>query len=161
KGRSISVIRNDLPLNSNLAMAQAAATPKMQLSGTAMAATIRVRRTASSASGSVTASRATPQPRLNASLNTATSGRKSTSSRKPSATAISAQRASGRSAMGSRKRGAWPACFPWPGPRNRLSLMAEPPSAPRLDQVDRQEDNEGEHQHDRADRGRRGIVELL
>ena len=45
-GRSISVIRKALPLNSNLAIAQAAATPNTRLSGTAMAATSSVSRIA-------------------------------------------------------------------------------------------------------------------
>ena len=54
-GRSISVIRKALPLNSNLAIAQAAATPKTRLSGTAIAATSSVRRIADGVSGSPSA----------------------------------------------------------------------------------------------------------
>ena len=42
-GRSISVIRNALPRNSYLAIAQAAATPNTRLAGTAIAATISVK----------------------------------------------------------------------------------------------------------------------
>jgi hypothetical protein len=57
KGRSISVIRKLLPLNSNLAIAQAAQRPKTRLSGTAMAATRSVRRIAATVSGSTTATR--------------------------------------------------------------------------------------------------------
>ena len=52
KGRSISVVRKALPGNSYLAIAQAAATPKTRLSGTAMAATSSVSRIAESVSGS-------------------------------------------------------------------------------------------------------------
>ncbi len=41
-GRSISVSRMFLPRKSNFAIAHAAATPKMQLSGTEIAAAIKV-----------------------------------------------------------------------------------------------------------------------
>ena len=53
----MSVIRKLLPLNSNLAIAQAAATPKTRLAGTAIAATISVSWIAASASGSVSAAK--------------------------------------------------------------------------------------------------------
>ena len=42
KGKSISVVRTFLPTNSNLAIAQDAATPNSMLSGTAIAAVISV-----------------------------------------------------------------------------------------------------------------------
>ena len=48
----MSVTRTLLPRNSNLAIAQAAATPNTRLSGTAIEATRSVRRIAASASGS-------------------------------------------------------------------------------------------------------------
>ena len=51
-GRSISVVRKALPLNSYLAMHQAAATPNTRFSGTAMAAVMSVSRMADQASGS-------------------------------------------------------------------------------------------------------------
>ena len=51
-GRSISVISRLLPRNSNLAIAQAAATPKTRFSGTAMAAVINVSLIACQAAGS-------------------------------------------------------------------------------------------------------------
>ena len=51
KGRSMRVVRMFLPGNSNLAMAQAAATPKVRLSGTAMAAMSKVSRMAGRVSG--------------------------------------------------------------------------------------------------------------
>ena len=54
-GRSISVVRKALPLNSNLAIAQAAATPKTRLQGTAMAATVSVSLIAANVSGSSSA----------------------------------------------------------------------------------------------------------
>ncbi len=56
-GRSISVISTLLPRNSNLAMAQAAATPNTRFAGTAMAATSRVSCMAATASGSVSAAK--------------------------------------------------------------------------------------------------------
>ena len=51
-GRSMSVISTLLPRNSNLAIAHAAASPKMVLTGTTMSAVIRVRRMAAVVSGS-------------------------------------------------------------------------------------------------------------
>jgi hypothetical protein len=54
-GRSISVISICLPGNSNLAMAQAAATPKTRLSGTEIAAASSVSLIADKASGSTSA----------------------------------------------------------------------------------------------------------
>ncbi len=54
-GRSINVISRLLPWNSNLVIAQAAATPKTRLSGTAIAAVSKVNSIAASASGSVIA----------------------------------------------------------------------------------------------------------
>ena len=55
KGRSISVISKLLPWNSNLVIAQAEATPKTRLSGTAIAAVSNVNSIAANASGSVIA----------------------------------------------------------------------------------------------------------
>ncbi|MPN41779.1 hypothetical protein SDC9_189334 [bioreactor metagenome] len=56
-GRSIRVIRIDLPRNSNLAIAHAAATPKSRLSGTEIAAASSVSLIADRASGSTSAVR--------------------------------------------------------------------------------------------------------
>ena len=53
----MSVIRKLLPLNSNLAIAQAAATPKTRLAGTEIAATSSVSRIAASASLSPSAAK--------------------------------------------------------------------------------------------------------
>ena len=54
-GRSISVMSSVLPRNSNLAMAHAAARPKITFSGTQMTATIMVSLIAAQASGCVSA----------------------------------------------------------------------------------------------------------
>ena len=61
-GRSISVIRNCLPRKSNFAIAQAAATPKIVLTGTTIAAVVSVSRIAASVSGVCSASRYTREP---------------------------------------------------------------------------------------------------
>lgn len=100
-GRSMSVIRNALPLNSNFAIAQAAITPKTRLSGTEMAATSSVRRMAESASGSTIASQKLSAPLRKASKKTETSGRTRKAARKTKAIAINASRA-GSSLAGSR-----------------------------------------------------------
>src|ERR1700709_1046069 len=73
-GRSISEIRNVLPGNSNLVMAQAAITPNTRLRLTEIAATVSVNRIADSASGSVSAEKYAPIPFENACANTTTSG---------------------------------------------------------------------------------------
>ena len=57
KGRSISELSRLLPANSNLAIAQEAASPNTTLAGTAMAATSRVSSMAETASGSVIAAK--------------------------------------------------------------------------------------------------------
>src|SRR5690606_14946387 len=67
-GRSIRVIRNCLPRNWNLAMAQAAATPNTRFSGNDTAATHSVSLMALQASGSTMAARYSSQPFLNASM---------------------------------------------------------------------------------------------
>ncbi|MNT12535.1 hypothetical protein D3C72_1474660 [compost metagenome] len=54
-GRSTSEVSSALPLNSNLAMAQAAATPNTRFSGTAISAVSKVSLMADQASGSVSA----------------------------------------------------------------------------------------------------------
>lgn len=74
-GRSISVVKSALPLNSNLAIAHAAAIPKTTLSGTAMAATVNVSLMAAHASGSTSAAIYSDIPLRKASTKTATTGR--------------------------------------------------------------------------------------
>jgi hypothetical protein len=56
-GKSINVSKKLLPRNSNFAIAQEAATPKIKLAGTAIAAVINVKRIADSASGSLIANK--------------------------------------------------------------------------------------------------------
>ena len=55
KGRSIAVVSSDFPRKSNLAMAQAAATPNTAFRGTEIAATSSVSRIAARATGSLIA----------------------------------------------------------------------------------------------------------
>jgi hypothetical protein len=64
-----------LPRKSNFEIAQAAAIPQTVLSGTEMAATIKVSRIEERASGSVTAASQISQPLRSASYSTAPSGR--------------------------------------------------------------------------------------
>jgi hypothetical protein len=89
KGRSISVISALLPRKSNFAIAQAAAMPKIMLSGTVIAATNSVSCTAASASGSETAAKYAPKPLESASTNTMISGSTRNIARNTSASAIS------------------------------------------------------------------------
>ena len=91
-GRSMSVINVLLPRNSNLAIAQAAATPNTRLKGTAMAATVSVSFTAAHAIGFETAAQYALIPLVNAWTNTASSGSTRNSTRNVSATAISSRR---------------------------------------------------------------------
>src|SRR5690606_36423160 len=91
-GRSISVIRNCLPRNWNLVIAQAAATPNTRFTGSATAATHRVSLIALQASGSVMAARYSSQPFLKASANTAANGASRNRARKPSANASTTPR---------------------------------------------------------------------
>src|SRR6185295_1785927 len=99
-GRSISVVRKALPLNSNLAVAQAAATPNTRFSGTAMAATSKVSQIADSVSGSASVSQTLAGPRLKACSNTMISGSSRNTAMKMKAAAIRNQRASGCSLVG-------------------------------------------------------------
>ena len=54
-GRSISVMRKDLPGKSNLVIAQAATSPNTRFNATEIAATSSVNRIAASPSGSISA----------------------------------------------------------------------------------------------------------
>ena len=73
-GRSINVVSNCLPRNSNLAIAHAAATPNTTFKGIAIAAANKVKRMADKVSGCVIACRYTAKPLRNASVKTDTSG---------------------------------------------------------------------------------------
>ena len=83
-GRSINVMRSPLPRNSNFAMSQAVATPKMVLRGTVMITTKRVSLIAASASGSLMDSKYTFHPLASASLKTTPKGRAKKTPRKRS-----------------------------------------------------------------------------
>ena len=85
-GRSMRVTSTRLPGKSNRAIVHAAATPNTRFSGTTQTAVNSVRRTALSASGSVTARQYTVMPSANACVKTAASGTKRNSVRKASAT---------------------------------------------------------------------------
>ena len=84
------MISSCLPLNSNLAMAQAAHTPKTRLAGTAIAAAVKVSRKAARASGSASAAQNTSMPLLSACVSTSTSGNTSETPRNATAPAINA-----------------------------------------------------------------------
>src|SRR5690606_29373688 len=160
---SINVVRKALPLNSNLAIAHAAATPKTRLSGTAIAATVSVRRMAASVSGSLSANRNSPAPRRNASMNTAISGSTRNSTRKPSASAIRIPLARGPSVVGRWKRRV---CTGEDTTARDISVIsstaiAVSPAAPGLNEVDGEQHREGDDQHDRRDRRRACVVEFF
>jgi hypothetical protein len=117
----MSVISSDLPGNSNLAMAQEAASPNTTLNGTAIAATVSVRRIALHASGSRKASRKASIPFEKAWMNTANSG--STKNRARNATAIPIRTA--RTPAPSEAAGAGLAAGTKAG--EKISDIAEPP----------------------------------
>src|SRR5688500_14762347 len=88
-GRSISVVSSALPLKLYLATAQAAATPKTRLAGTAIAATISVSLIADMVSGSTSACRYPSTPRWKASVRTTSNGKARNSSTNNNDTVIS------------------------------------------------------------------------
>src|ERR1700722_7090219 len=143
-GRSMSVIKVLLPRNSNLAIAQAAATPKTKLNGTAMAATTSVNLTAAQAMGSAIAAMYAPTPLASACANTVSSGSTRNRPRNVSATAINSSR------PGSERRRAL--C---------TSAAAMPRQGPVLQRIDAEHEREGKYQHDHGDGGGAGIVVLL
>ena len=156
-GRSISVISRFLPRKSNLAMDQAAATPKTVFSGTQMAAVssqLDRRDRVRFADRSCSRRR---RPSLNASTKTTTSG--STKRPRGTASAIAVRTIRARPA---RERqlvldaAAGRSRMPADGASATL-----PPPRPALQQVDRQQQHERGHQHQRGDRCGAGIVELL
>src|SRR5262245_53378857 len=91
-GGSISVVKIFFPRKSNFAMAQAAAMPKTQLSGTATAAVRSVNRIAETASGSLSDCQYKCQPLLKALAKTTIKGRKTKNPRKANAIAMSKRR---------------------------------------------------------------------
>ena len=120
-GRSIKVISSDLPGNSNLAMAQEAASPNTTLNGTAIAATVSVRRIALQASGSRNASRKAPIPFEKAWVKTAKSGKTRNSARKVTAIPISTPRVTAPS------EAAWAGLSAGTETGEKISDIAEPP----------------------------------
>src|SRR6266702_1533236 len=158
KGRSINVINRLLPRNSNLVIVHAAATPKTRLIGTAMAAVSKVSSIAERASGSATASQYAPSPRLSASAKTTTNGRTRKNSRKVSATPVRIQRTMAGSVNGSRTGAAMRGAA---GALPAMASTAMTPPGPRLDQVEREQQQERGDQHQRRDGRRAGKVELF
>src|SRR4051794_5827526 len=148
----MSVTSTVRPGNWNLAIAQAAAMPNATFSGTAIAATVTVRRMAASASGSRNEARYAATPLRSASTNTAASGRTRNRPRKASTTMVRAARVAAVSVVTGRQRSAASASG---APR---SGMAEPPAGPGLEEVDGKQRGEGHRQHDRRDHGRAGVV---
>src|SRR6266540_6919328 len=99
KGRSMSVIRSDLPLNSNLAMHHAAARPQRTLSGTQMAATSSVSRMAAMESGWRSAPKQALQPLASAWAKTLANGRRRNRPRNTPATPMSSHFTKGDSSV--------------------------------------------------------------
>ena len=148
-----------MPGNSNLAIAQAAATPNTRLSGTAMAATSSVSRIAASASGSPKRRKKRRRPCRSASTKTMTQRQRTGTARgtatrdgdrahrapaavwRPCAARLSRQIAA---AARRRHQHGRTSC--------RLQAWIE---------IDDEQHGEGDDQHDRRDGRRAGIVEFL
>ena len=182
-GRSISVISRLLPTNSNLAIAQAAHTPNTRFRGTAIPAASNVNRIAASASGFAEAGQVgahalgksleeKPPPAAGTETIPGTGSdanqRSSAPGRIPVAAAATPPSTEGACRIqcsGAAIRSTNP---PECNPGVRLSsginvrgrsLRGVP--TPFLQQVDRQQQGEREHQHDHGNRGRAGVVELV
>src|SRR6266566_4396547 len=175
-GKSISVTRKLLPTKSNFPIAQAAATPKIRFSGTAMPAAISVKRIAASASGSRKLAKYTETPLASAEVKTTAKGINRNTPRNKTAIVISDQRTNTPSVV---------ACAALEGaaePRLRnvkvvaisyLSLTqryvravrtgfgSHPAAAPCLQQVDCQQQHKRRDQHDHGNGGRSRVVVLL
>src|ERR1700722_6341444 len=102
KGKSTSVNKRLRPVNWYLAMAQAAATPKMVLSGTAMTVVSSVSLIAAQMLGSVNELKYALTPWLKASTKTTTSGRIKNRNMNSTAMAMSNRRIQAGSAMARR-----------------------------------------------------------
>src|SRR5690606_35027506 len=119
---------------------------KTMLAGTEIAATISVRGMAASASRSESAVRQAGKPARSGSTKTATRGRSRKTARKTTATAMSRPRMPRPSVVTRVNTGG--------GRVERLaSDMAQPPARPGLQQVDGEQQDEGDRQHDRGNRG--------
>src|ERR1035437_3764770 len=116
-GRSMSVIKIDLPRNSNLATAHAATTPKIVFNGTVMAATISVSRIAAHESLFASAAQYAAKPFWNACAKTLTSGSSKKTRRNINAMTMSVHFTNGPSPV--------PRCdFAWPAPNFLFTLPA-------------------------------------
>src|SRR5204863_118586 len=93
-------------------------------------------------------------PGVNASTKTVTSGRSRNSARKTTAMAMRRMRTPFRSVVA-------PVRERISGAASAASTMTKPPSRPCLEQVDRQQQHEGNRQHDGGDGGGAGVVEFL
>src|SRR6266699_2283684 len=175
-GKSISVTKKLLPTKLNFPIAQAAATPKIRFSGTAMPAAISVNRIAASASGSCKLAKYTETPLASADANTTAKGMNRNTPRKRTAIVIRDQRTNAPSVV---------ACAALEGaaePRLRnmkvvaisyLSLTernvravrtgfcSHPAAAPCLQQVVCQQQHKRRDQHDHGNGGRSRVVLLL
>src|SRR5690606_17773687 len=155
-GRSIRVTSRLLPRNSYLLTHQAAATPNTRFSGTEMPTASSVSCSAAMASGSKIASKKVPKPCFSASLMTISSGSSRNSANTSQAATISTRR-------------------PQALPRRAALAVAlavvvsETEDMPdssgtrdaALQQVDRQQQDEGHHQHQHADGRGAGVVVLV
>ena len=155
-GRSISVISTLLPRKSNLAIAQAAATPNTRLSGTAIAAVSSVSRIADERVGLDDAPRGrrrgpSAAPRRTRTPAARTGRASGTRARRRSAAQRTQRRGSPRGAARQRA-----ACR-----GGRSCLRSLPAARPRLQRVDRQQQHERDDEHHDGDRRRAGVVVLL
>src|SRR5262245_42834476 len=92
-GRSMTASNRALPGNRNRAIVHAAATPKRTFNATEQGATIKVSKTECRVSGSaVRLCQYAPNPALNASANTATTGTTTNIPRNPAVNRLSDQR---------------------------------------------------------------------
>src|SRR5829696_8089659 len=141
-------------------MAQAAASPKAVLSGTQIAAVSSVSLIAASASGSEIALKYSRRPSPNASEKTTISGSTRKTVRNSSAAPVRAARIQAGSESGSRTAAlaAEDAVALDSGEATSVTVA---PSHPPLQQVDRQEQDEGCDQHKSGDHRRAGVVELF
>ena len=103
KGRSINVISGVLKRNVNLAIAQAAATPKTALNGTAIAAISSVRRMAGQASGSAKLATDGARPLGQGLRKDVIGGANNSTASTATTSAISTQRGQGLSVAAGRK----------------------------------------------------------
>src|SRR5690606_5639350 len=149
KGISITTTSRRLPGNSNLVMAQAAATPNAVLMGTAISAVATVMKMACRVSGCAIVSAKVFQPLENAWAKITTSGATTSTAPVSRTKAMRLRRTAGLSPT----RGGLPL-------RSALSISGPPRVAQsaRLQEVGDGEHYKGGNQHYRGDRSRRLVV---